>query len=150
MVILALAIYINCLFIFIAPSFSRQIIGRPSLFRIIQQFVTTNSLTFYEIYFLSKSTSDRVSFLKDYHDFKHKNISSLIKGISSIIVLNIGIVIKNTFEKGLELKNYRNEDTLLIFLTLILIAVNIRYVIKLNDCVREFRLAVRMYETLKH
>lgn len=115
--------------------------SRPNLF--------IKSLSLREILLLSLSSNDRVGFIKDYYDFRHKNISSLIKGISSIILLNLGVIIKNYFEQKAPNVTYNPNEYILIILTIALITINIRYFIKLNDCVKDFNRAVKFYELLK-
>ena len=112
-------------------------------------FQLVNSLSLGEIFLLSRSANDRIGFIKDYYDFRHKNLSSVIKGISSVIILNLGVIIKNHYDKSISPQSYNPDDNILVFLTLILVVINVRQIIKLNDCVREFSLAVKLYETLK-
>jgi hypothetical protein len=107
------------------------------------------SLSLREILLLSFSANDRVGFIKDYYDFRHKNISSMIKGLSSVILLNSGVLIKNHFEAKATTVMYNSNEFILIILTIVLITINVRYFIKLNDCVRDFKKAVRFYEFLK-
>lgn len=134
--------------IFLFPLFfyrrNRQFIGQPFF-----SFLFVNSLSLREIVLLSFSKSDRTSFIKDYYDFKHKNISSMIKGISSVIILNLSVIIKNHFDKSLDPKDYNPNDVWLVVLTSILIIINVRHIIKLNECIREFNLTVKIYELLK-
>jgi hypothetical protein len=112
-------------------------------------YLFVKSLSLKEILILSRSTNDRLSFIKDYYDFKHKNIALIIKGISSVIILNFGVLVKNHFDMSLSSPIYNRDDKLLIMLTLLLLLFNIWYIIKLNDCVKEFKRAVKFYELLK-
>lgn len=107
------------------------------------------SLSLIDIILLSLSKDDRTGFIKDFYDFKHQNLIVLIKGISSVIILNLGIIFGNYFGDK-ERDIIKNEyDYILIILTFILVVINVRYFIKLNECVAEFNKAVKLYGLLK-
>jgi hypothetical protein len=104
------------------------------------------SLSIKEIVLLARTQADRSGFIKDYYDFKHKNILSLIKGVSAIIVLNLGVIIKGGLENPPNESPYTMQ---LISITGLLSLINILYFLRLNKCIKEFSTAIKLYSLLK-
>lgn len=130
------------------PYYRRRFNQTGTPFTLTSYFLI-KSLSLSDLFLMSLSNDDRTEFIKNFYDFKHENISTLIKGISSIILLNLGIIFNNYFESKGNDVIHNKYDYILILLTFVLIVINIRYFLKLNECVREFNKAVKFYDLIK-
>lgn len=106
--------------------------------------VRIQSLTIAQINTLRASAHDANAFIKEYYDFKHKNISTYLKGTASVFLICAGSLVKITFEdQKFQLKG---EHILLLVLSSLLILINTLIASELNRCNTEYATAVMEYE----
>ena len=114
-----------------------------------RSFLLNNSLTVQELVIMSLSKDDRGSFIKDYFDFKRQNISSIIKGISAIILISVSLIAGHFFGT-VDQKAKLPDVTGLIVATAAILLTNLYFLLKLNQTIDEFSNTMNLYERLKN
>jgi hypothetical protein len=104
-------------------------------------------LSFYDVYILAKSTVDKAIMVKDYFDFRHKNITTCIKGTSALIIVTLGALLKSVFDNMESMPN--NIQISLSFGILVLLIINSYLFYLLNSCIKDYKNAIILLERLK-
>ncbi|SDJ96634.1 hypothetical protein [Flavobacterium noncentrifugens] len=141
-IIFAVAILIG-----ISPIIMELIIFRKfRLFTLFNHF-SIGSMPLRDLAILAISNEDRTTYIKDFFDFRYQNISSIIKGISAVIVVNVGVFLEVLYGKDGNFTFWNHWPLIASILALSL--CNLWYFNKLKLCVKDFRKAIILYEIIK-
>lgn len=108
--------------------------------------IQKQSLSMAEINVLKTSKHDANGFIKEFYDFKYKNISTCLKGTTSVFALCVGSLVKIAFENS-NFNPWNTPHLLLTMIVFLLIIINALLVSELVSCNAEYAHAIIEYES---